>query len=315
MMTKHNFKYSDTNKRYHTYSYYLKQKYQNKVFRVPLDAGFTCPNRDGENGIMGCSFCSIEGSGDTIIRDQLEAQIEDGFKVMSNKWPNGKGIAYFQAYTNTYDSLDNLKQLYDPFFEDKRFVAIIIATRADCLDDEKIEYFKTMKNKKDLYIEIGLQSIHSQTNQYINRGHDNEIVTEIVNKLKQAKIHTTLHIINGLPYETKEMMLETARYCAHLKVDGIKIHMFQILKNTLEAYRFKTKPYPLLSQDEFVDITIQQLRLLPAETVVMRLTGDPLSDRLIEPQWTKNKISVLNQIDKTMNKHNFIQGEQYEKYQ
>lgn len=305
------FKYSDDNKRYHTYNYFLRHKYHQKCFRIPLDAGFTCPNRDGERGIMGCSFCSIAGSGDLILRDNLEAQIQDGFKVMRNKWPDGLGLAYFQAYTNTYDTLDNLKKLYDPFFYDDRFIAIIIATRADCLDDEKIEYFKAMNQLKDVYIEMGIQSIHPETNYYINRGHDNQIVKEMVNKLKEAKIHTTLHIINGLPNETEEMMIQTAKFCADLKVDGIKIHMFQILKNTLEAYRFKQKPYPILSQDEFVDLTIKQLQLLPPEMVVMRLTGDPLVNQIIEPNWTTNKISVLNQIDKTMAKNNLKQGDYY----
>lgn len=311
MKKKHNFKYSADNKRYHTYNYFLRNKYQQKCFRVPIDAGFTCPNRDGERGIMGCSFCSIEGSGDTIIRGTIPQQIDDGFNVMRNKWPDGLAMAYFQAYTNTYDTLENLKTLYEPFFHDDRFVGIIIATRADCLDDDKIDFFIEMSKYKDLYMEIGLQSIHPETNYYINRGHDNQVVTEIIQKLQAAKIHTTLHIINGLPNETPEMMLETAQYCADLKVDGIKIHMFQILKNTLEAYRYQQHPYPLLTQDEFVDITIKQLQLLPPETVVMRLTGDPLPNKLIGPQWTTNKISVLNQIDKTMAKYNYQQGDKY----
>lgn len=305
------FLYSNDNKRYHTYNYFLKQKYHQKVFRIPLDAGFTCPNRDNHLGIMGCSFCSIAGSGDTILRDHLEAQIEDGFKVMRNKWPDGLAMAYFQAYTNTYDTLENLKNLYDPFFEDDRFVGIIIATRADCLDDQKIAYFKEKQKQKDIYIEIGLQSIFDQTNQYINRGHNNDIVSDVVKKLQDAKIHTTLHIINGLPYETKEMMLQTAQFCADLNIDGIKIHMFHVIKNTLEAYRYKKEPYPILTQDEFVNITIKQLQLLPPKTVIMRLTGDPLADQIIAPHWTIKKISVLNQIDKTMAQHQLVQGDHY----
>lgn len=307
------FEYSDDNKRYHTYSYFLKHKYHQKCFRIPLDAGFTCPNRDHTLGIMGCSFCSIEGSGDTIIKDTIPLQIEDGLRVMRAKWPNGQAMAYFQAYTNTYDTLENLKKLYDPFFEDDRFVAVIIATRADCLDDEKIEYFKQKQKLKDVYMEIGLQSIHQSTSQYINRGHNTNVVSDIVKKLQEAHIHTTLHIINGLPYETFEMMIQTAKFCADLNVDGIKIHMYHIVKNTLEAYRYKKSPYPMLTQDEFVDITITQLRLLPPTTVIMRLTGDPLADQVIAPDWTTNKISVLNQIDKTMAKNNFQQGDLYGK--
>lgn len=313
MKTQNTFKYSDDNKRYHTYNYFLKQKYGQKCFRIPLDAGFTCPNRDGARGIMGCSFCSIEGSGDTIIRDTLEAQIEDGFRVMRNKWPDGLAMAYFQAYTNTYDTLENLKKLYDPFFEDDRFIAIIIATRPDCLDMDKINYFKEKSKLKDLYIELGVQTINPDTNYYINRGHDHQIIIDTVNNLKSENIHTTLHIINGLPYEDRDQMIRNAQFIADMNVEGIKIHMFQVLKNTLEGYRYKQKPYPILTKDEFVDIVVEQLRYLPPEMTIMRLTGDPLVDKLIAPEWTIKKIDVLNSIDKEMKRRNIQQGDLYEK--
>lgn len=315
MTKKHLFEYSNDNKRYYTYSYYLKQTYQQKVFRIPLDAGFTCPNRDGHSAYGGCSFCSIDGSGDSILGNNLEEQIENGFRTMRNKWPEGLALAYFQAYTNTYAPLSVLKQLYDPFITDNRFVGIVIATRADCLDDDTIDYLSQLNQIKPVWIEIGLQSIHESTNNYINRGHNTQIVGDVVHKLKAKNLLVCLHIINGLPYETKEMMIQTIKYCAQLKVNGIKIHMYHLIKNTLEAYRYSKKPYPILSRDEYVDIVVDQLGYLHKECVVMRLTGDGLMDNLIEPQWTINKTIVLNEIDKKMKKENRIQGDRYEKHQ
>lgn len=315
MTKKHLFEYSNDNKRYYTYSYYLKQTYQQKVFRIPLDAGFTCPNRDGHSAYGGCSFCSIDGSGDSILGNNLEEQIENGFRTMRNKWPEGLALAYFQAYTNTYAPLSVLKQLYDPFITDNRFVGIVIATRADCLDDDTIDYLSQLNQIKPVWIEIGLQSIHESTNNYINRGHNTQIVGDVVHKLKAKNLLVCLHIINGLPYETKEMMIQTIKYCAQLKVNGIKIHMYHLIKNTLEAYRYSKKHYPILSRDEYVDIVVDQLGYLHKECVVMRLTGDGLMDNLIEPQWTSNKTIVLNEIDKKMKKENRIQGDRYEKHQ
>lgn len=315
MIKKHLFEYSNDNKRYYTYSYYLKQTYQQKVFRIPLDAGFTCPNRDGHSAYGGCSFCSIDGSGDSILGNNLEEQIENGFHTMRNKWPEGLALAYFQAYTNTYAPLPVLKQLYDPFITDNRFVGIVIATRADCLDDDTIDYLSQLNQIKPVWIEIGLQSVHETTTRYINRGHNTQIVNEVVHKLKEKNLLVCLHIINGLPYETKEMMIETIKYCAQLKINGIKIHMYHLIKNTLEAYRYSKKPYPILSRDEYVDIVVDQLGYLHKECVVMRLTGDGLIDNLIEPQWTTNKTIVLNEIDKKMKRENRIQGDKYEKHQ
>lgn len=309
------FKYSNDNKRYHTFNYYLKSTYGSKVFKVPIDAGFTCPNRDGTVAIGGCSFCSARGSGDNIYDGQLEEQIADSFEIMRNKWPDGLAMAYFQAYTNTHDSLENLKKLYSPFFEDDRFEAISIATRADALDDEKIRYFKEMALKKDLWIEIGLQTIHQDSIHRINRAHDTAIVTEMVKKLKESNIKVCLHIINGLPYETPQMMLETARHVSQLDVDGLKIHMFHVIENTLEAHRFETKPYPLLSMDEYIDVTINQLEILPPTTIIQRLSGDGVARDLVAPLWTLKKSDLLNGIDKELKRRNTYQGIDYEKHE
>lgn len=309
------FKYSNTNKRYHTYSYHLKQQYQQKVFRIPIDAGFTCPNRDGTCGYRGCSFCSARGSGDVIVGEKIEEQITSGFELMERKWPNGLAIAYFQAYTNTHAPLPQLVSLYTPFFEDERFVEVIIATRSDALDDEKIAYFAKMAHKKPLWIELGLQTIHESTTQHINRGHDLTSFVDIVQKLAQTKIKIGVHIINGLPHETEEMMIDTAKFVAQLPIDGLKIHMFHVLKRTLEAQRYQQEPYPLLSREEYVDITCQQLQLLPPEMIILRITGDGLADELIAPQWTKKKIQVTNEIDKKLARDDSYQGQLYRKYQ
>ncbi len=309
------FKYSNTNKRYHTYSYHLKQKYQQKVFRIPIDAGFTCPNRDGTCGYGGCSFCSSRGSGDAIIGQNIAEQIDAGFKMMRRKWPDGLAIAYFQAYTNTHASIEQLKQLYEPFFDDERFVEIIIATRSDSLDPEKINFFSEMAKKKPLWIELGLQSIHETTSQYIRRGHDLENFTNCVHLLAQTDIKIGVHIINGLPYETLEMMLETAKFVAALPIDGLKIHMFHVLKNTLEAHRYQQQAYPLLSREEYVHITCEQLKYLPPELIILRITGDGLSSELIAPLWTLKKVQVTNEIDKKLAREDAYQGQLYRKHQ
>ncbi len=309
------FKYSNTNKRYHTYSYYLKQKYQQKVFRIPIDAGFSCPNRDGTCGYGGCSFCSAAGSGDAIIGESIDQQIRSGFEIMRNKWPDGLAIAYFQAYTNTHADLETLKRLYQPFVEDDRFVEIIIATRSDALDQDKINFFQELAKKKPVWIELGLQSIHPQTSEYINRGHDLDNFVEIVELLAKTDIKIGVHIINGLPYETKEMMLETAKFVANLPIYGIKIHMFHVLKQTLEALRYKKHQYPLLTRDEYVEITTEQLLHLPAEMIILRITGDGLSKDLIAPKWTIKKVQVTNEIDKKLARENNYQGKLYRKHQ
>lgn len=305
------FTHSNDNKRYHTANYYLKQNFQAKVFRVPIDAGFTCPNRDHHLGVMGCSFCSIAGSGDLILRENLNAQIEDGFLTMRRKWPDGLAQLYFQAYTNTYDTLANLKKVYEPFRFDERFVSIIIATRADCLDAEKIAYLAQYNLDKEVWIELGLQSVHEETSRYVNRGHDSKIVFDIMKMCQQAGLKVTLHLINGLPFESEAMMLESAKQVAKAHPNGLKIHMFHILKNTLEAYRYRKQPYPLLTRDEFVNITVQQIRYLPPDVVLFRLTGDGVESALIAPEWTKKKTIVLNEIDKLMAKNDWIQGDLY----
>ena len=221
------YPYSSDNKRYYTMNYYFQTKYHKKVAKVPLNAGFTCPNRDGTKGNHGCTFCSAKGSGDSILAffQDLNTQYQQGLTRLRSKWPDCLGFAYFQAYSNTYADLDALKEIYDPFIKDPTVTGISIATRADCLDDEKLAYFDSLAKQKEVWIELGLQSIHEKTMQMCNRQHSTQIVEDTVNKLKQTSIKSCVHIMNSLPYETKEMMLKTARWIANCKPDAIKIHV------------------------------------------------------------------------------------------
>lgn len=306
---KNPFIYSNDNKRYHTFNYYLKNKYQEKVFKVPLDAGFTCPNRDGKVAYGGCSFCSALGSGDSVIHnDDLTKQFDDGMNMMRNKWPQGKGMAYFQAYTNTYAPLNRLKEIYEPFVQRDDVIAICIATRADCLDDEKIAYLDSLTQYKDIWVEVGLQTIHDETSKHLNRGHDYACFLEAIHKLSKTKCKICVHIINGLPNETKEMMIDTVKEVAKLPIHAIKIHMLHLLKNTKLAKEYEENPFHILTLEEYVEIVCEQLTYLPKEIVLERLTGDGIASDLITPLWTIKKVCVLNEIDKYMSKNNLYQG-------
>lgn len=306
------FPYSKDNKRYYTYNYFVHNTYGKKTYKVGIDAGFTCPNRDGTNASGGCNFCSERGSGDMILKTpNIEAQIIHSKELMESKWPDALSIAYFQSYTNTHDTLENLKELYTPFFYDDRFIGIDIATRSDALDSDKIAYFKEMSTLKDLTIEIGLQSIHPETGVWMNRGHDLESVETCLQELKEAGIRTCIHIINGFPVESKEQMLETARFVSKMKPDMLKIHMLHIIDGTKLGAEYKKNPFPLLSRDEYVSLVVDQLEILPPETIIARVTGDGIATDLLAPDWTIKKTIVMNEIDKLMVKRDTYQGKYY----
>lgn len=306
---KNPFIYSDDNKRYHTFNYYLKHTYHEKVFKVPLDGGFTCPNRDGKVSIGGCTFCSSLGSGDTIYHHQdVMKQYNEGVKLLKKKWPHGKGMAYFQAYTNTYGPLEKLKELFEPFIQREDVLALCVATRADCLNDENIAYLNSLTAYKDVWVEVGLQSIHDETAKRINRGHDFNCFLKAIEKLSKTNCKLCVHIINGLPYETKEMMIDTIKAIAKLPIHAVKIHMLHLLKNTKMSLEYEKEPFHILSLEEYVEIVCEQLTYLPKEIVLERLTGDGLSSDLIAPLWTIKKVCVLNEIDKYMANHDLYQG-------
>lgn len=304
------FKYSNDNKRYHTFNYYLKNKYHCKVAKVGLNAGFTCPNRDGSKGVGGCIFCSDSGSGDFAgnVHDSLQTQFNQVSQILSNKWPSCKYIAYFQANTNTYGPVEKIKKCVEPFINKKDVVAISIATRPDCLNDDVLEYLKDVNSRCDLWVELGLQTIHDRTGLIINRCHSYQDFLDGLNKLRALNINVCVHIINGLPYETPEMMLETAKTVGQLDIQAIKIHMLYIIENTKLHQLYLKKPFKILDREEYIKLVVEQLAYLPENIVIERLTGDGKIDDLIAPLWSVKKVTILNDIDKMMVAKDYYQG-------
>ncbi len=304
------FKNTLDNKRYYTLNYYYKKKYNSKVFKVSLNGGFTCPNKDGTVGTRGCIFCSRLGSGDFAGNKNLDliSQFDEVKSIMLKKWPDAKYIGYFQANTNTYAPLDQLKAKYETILNLDNVVGLNIATRSDSITDEVMDYLEELNNKTDLIIELGLQSMHEETLKLINRGHDLKNFEDCLKKLKSRGIKVVVHIINGLPYETKDMMIETAKYLNELDIDGIKIHMLHIIKNTDLEDLYKKQSFHILTKEEYVDIVINQLEVLNENIVINRITGDPVKEDLVAPNWLLKKFCVLNEIDKEMVKRDTYQG-------
>lgn len=310
-----NFKYSNDNKRYHTLTYYYQNKFSSKVCKISLNANFTCPNIDGKVGIGGCIYCSKLGSGDFggNPNENLITQFEKGKKIMQRKWPNAKFIAYFQANTNTYAPLEKLKQCFEPFINRKDCIGLSIATRSDSITDECLDYLEDINKRTFLTIELGLQTIHEKTSKLINRCSSLNNFETMVKKLRERNINVVIHIINGLPYETEEMMLDTVKYLNKLDINGIKIHMLAILKNTpLEKY-YQTHKFKVLTKEEYINIVVKQLEYLRPEIIIHRLTEDPNPEDIIEPTWLIKKFTVLNDIDKLMSKNNIYQGDKLTK--
>ncbi len=305
------FPYSDSNKRYHTLDYFHKKKFASKVFKVSLNLGLTCPNRDGTKGYGGCIYCSnLSGDFAGDKEEDLKTQFESVKKVLLKKWPNSLYIAYFQAGTNTYAPLPFLKEQFEEVLTYDKVVGLHIATRPDAISEECIAYLKELSKKTYLVVELGLQSMHEKTAKFINRGHDLACFDAMVKRLRKENINVVVHIINGLPYETKEDMLETVKYLNTLDIQGIKIHMLHVLKNTPLGLLYQAKPFPILTREEYVDIVVDELRLLRPEIVIHRITGDPKEEDLIEPKWLIKKFGVLNEIDKEMVKRDCYQGDQ-----
>lgn len=295
------------NKRYHTLNYYYENKFHNKVCKVSLNGNFSCPNYKNNRG---CIFCSLSGSGEFggDKNEPLNVQFDKVSKMMLKKWPNAKFIAYFQANTNTYAPLNILKEKYETALGFDNVIGISIATRCDAISDEVLDYLDELNKKTFLTVELGLQSMHEKTLNLINRGHDLKSFESMVKKLQQRQINVVVHIINGLPYETKEDMINTAKYLNSLNIDGIKIHMLYILKNTKLADMFNKGKFHILTKEEYIDIVCDQLTYLNENIVIHRITGDPKIDDLIEPKWLVKKFCVLNDIDKEMKKRNIYQG-------
>ena len=309
-----NFKYSFNEKRYHTFNYYLKTKYNCKVAKVMLDAGFSCPNRDGKKGYGGCIFCSNKGSGDSnnySSQDILD-QYENNKKIMDNKWPNNLYIPYFQSYSNTYGPLEKIKNMLEPFIHKDEVCEIAISTRCDCLEDDVLEYLDSLTKYKTIWIELGLQTSDDKVGEILNRQYTFNDLKGTLDRLNKTNIKTCIHIMNGLPFESKQDMLKTVKDISHLNFDAIKIHMLHIIKDTVLANMYEENHYNLLSREEYIELVVKQLELLRPEVIVQRLTGDPIKDELIEPKWLLNKTTILNDIDKLMRKLDTYQGKYYE---
>ncbi len=304
------FLYTLDNKRYHTLNYFYHHTFDSKVFKISLNGGFSCPNLDGTKGYGGCIYCSKSGSGDFAgnRQDSIQKQWQQGLEMMHKKWPEGKLIAYFQARTNTYAKVEELKEKFEPVLKYPNVIGLAIATRPDAITDECLDYLEDLSKRTYLMVELGLQTIHETTSKLINRCHTTKEFDEMVKKLRARNINVIVHIINGLPYETKEMMLETIIHINQLDIQGVKIHMLHIVKDTPLATMYQKNPFHVLSQEEYVDIVIDQLELLRPEIVIHRITGDPVKEDLIAPTWLLKKFCVLNEIDKEMVKRETYQG-------
>ena len=300
------FKYTLDNKRYHTLNYFYRTKFNNKVFKVPLDAHMSCPNKINSTG---CIYCS-DNSKSKIINsnESIKEQFINNIKILEQKWPNSFYIPYFQAGTNTFAPLNELKELYESLLNLPKVVGLAIATRPDTLSQEVIDYLGELNKKTFLTIELGLQTSNEKTLEFIKRGHDVKCFIDAVKKLHEKNIFVVAHIINGLPYETYDDMLNTVKLLNDININGIKIHMLYISKNTELANIYEKEKFHVLNKDEYIDIVIKQLELLSEKVVIERITGDPVKEELITPDWLLKKFCVLNDIDKEMVKRNTYQG-------
>ena len=300
---------SNTNKRYYTFDYYGKKTFGCKVYKVPLDAGFTCPNIDGKCGVGGCTYCSGRGSGDFAPSHLLsiEEQYEISRRQFENKWQGGKCIPYFQAHTNTYAPVGVLRPLYERALALPDAVGLDIATRADCLEDDVVELLFELAEKTHLTVELGLQTIHDETARRINRGHDFETFLRGYEKLKGLNV--VIHLIDYLPGESYDMMMESAKAVAALRPHGVKLHLLYIMKGTAIEKEYREGGVYIPTMEEYVQTVCDQIEVMPSDTVIGRLTGDAPLETLVAPLWSRKKVVVLNEIDKELVKRGSFQGQ------
>lgn len=307
------FKYSLDNKRYHTWNYYLRRTFGEKVFKVSLNGGFTCPNIDGTKSVGGCTYCSSLGSGDFAGNPQksIHEQFSEVKAQLHKKWHDAKYIAYFQANTNTYAPVSVLREKFEPVLNEENVVGLSIATRADCLPDDVLDYLSELNGKTNLFVELGLQSVSDETGRRINRAHTYEEFLQGYNALRERGIKTCVHLIVGLPGENRDMILKSALTVARLHPHSIKLHLLHILKGTVMAEQYARGEFDVLSRDEYVNLIVDILELIPEDIVIQRLTGDGGRDSLIAPLWSLKKFVVLNEIDKEMVRRDCYQGDRY----
>lgn len=310
------YRHSDSNKRYQTYDYWLKHTFGGKCMKIPLDAGFTCPNIDGRCSRGGCIYCSDRGSGDFAESADIDIgrQFDMTREKLSSKWKTNMYIPYFQAHTNTYAPIDVLREKYECVLSKKGVVGINIATRADCLEDDVISYLADIAERKVLTVELGLQSVHDSTAFLINRGHTFEDFCRGYERLRLAsnKINICVHLIFGLPMEDEKMMLESAQVLGHMMPHQVKIHLLHVIKNTALADMYARGEYVPMDRDDYIRTVANALTYIHEDAVIGRLTGDGMQSDLIAPEWSRKKTDVINGIDKYMFQNDLWQGKKFE---
>lgn len=311
MKEKNPFEFSNSNKRYYTYDYFLKERFGEKCFKVPLDGGFTCPNRDGTKGRGGCTYCSARGSGDFACTPDMsiEKQFEKCREALLTKWQSEKYIAYFQAFTNTYAPTEKLRALFEEALRQKGVVGLSVSTRADCITEETAAYLAELSKRTFLTVELGLQSIHDETAKRINRCHGYADFIKGYEML--SGVNRCIHIINGLPGESYDMMMETAREVARLRPQFLKIHLLHVLRGTALADEYMRGGFEVMTREGYVKTVCDQLEIMPPDTVIGRVTGDGARDALIAPEWSLKKFVVMNEIDKEFVSRGTYQGIYY----
>ncbi|GAA0071292.1 TIGR01212 family radical SAM protein [Clostridium sardiniense] len=300
-------------KRYHSLNYFLRNKFDEKVFKISLDGGFSCPNRDGTISIGGCLFCSESGSGDYAGNRVLSIgkQFCDIKEMMNKKWKEGKYIAYFQAFTNTYAPVEELRRKYEEAISQEGVVALAIATRPDCLGDDVLDLLEEINKDIYVWVELGLQTVSDETARKINRGYKLEIYEDAIKRLKERNIDFVTHCIFGLPGETKEDMLKSVDYIAHSGSKGIKFHLLHLMKNTPMVKLYERGELEFVSQDDYIDLIFKSIAMIPEDMIVHRLTGDAPRDLLIGPIWSLKKWEILNAIDKALIDNEIYQGKEF----
>ena len=303
---------TDSNKRYFTYDYYLRRTFGGKVAKIPLDIGLTCPNIDGRCGVGGCIYCSGRGSGDFAASPTLsvQEQYEITREKLSSKWKTEKCIPYFQAHTNTYAPTEFLRKRFEEALALRGAVGMNIATRADCLPDDVCSLLAELAEKTLITVELGLQSSSDKTAELINRGHSFEDFISGYQRLREAsdKINICVHIIFGLPGESRYDMLKTVRDVAAMAPEQVKIHLLHVIRGTVMADMYERGEYTPLTKEEYVSLVADAIELLPTDTVVARVTGDGMGEDLLAPDWSRKKVSVINDIDKLLYERGSWQG-------
>ena len=306
------FEFKITNKNYHSLDYYLKSKYNKKVFKISLNASFTCPNRDGSKGTGGCAFCSEQGSGDFAgnVNYSLKDQFNQIKSIMEKKWKDAYYIVYFQSFSNTYASVEKLKEVFEQFIGVENVIGLSIATRCDCINKEFVDYLATLKKHfKEFWIELGLQSTKRSTMKLMNLKYNFSDFKNAVNLLNKEKIDVITHIIDGLPFESKQDQINTILKINKLPIKGLKIHVLNVIKNTKIAKMYLNKEFEVIDDEAFIDIVTSQLYNLRSDIIIHRIGADSGQDDLIAPLWVRKKLAIVDKIDIKMKNDNLFQGD------